>query len=214
MATEEANPEMLQYLREHVAYERAMLGYTYARLHDTAPSIDWNVVFVEENGEGATYSGALKHLAVFAIRVEPNSRAIIEHDRIRSNSDGRISAEHTFRRAAAAHPFAVVVKQADADAVCVPDIYKAARRRRRGSHKHASGLSRTESAHSNQNRGDDEGKTHGSTPGSNERYFRLRRGKRQRHPNPCPGVYQNLRFPSRFRVFHMSCRPCENPAQA
>ena len=45
MATEERNPEMLQYLREHVAYERTMLGYTYARLHDTVPGIAWNVVY-------------------------------------------------------------------------------------------------------------------------------------------------------------------------
>ncbi len=45
MATEDGHPEMLRYLREHVAYERTMLGYTYARLHDTAPGIAWNVVY-------------------------------------------------------------------------------------------------------------------------------------------------------------------------
>ena len=45
MATEEGDPEMLQYLKEHVAYERTMLGYTYARLHDTAPGIAWYVVY-------------------------------------------------------------------------------------------------------------------------------------------------------------------------
>lgn len=37
--------EKLQYLKEHVTYERTMLGYTYARLHDTAPGIGWNVVY-------------------------------------------------------------------------------------------------------------------------------------------------------------------------
>lgn len=37
--------EKLHYLKEHVTYERTMLGYTYARLHDTAPGVGWNVVY-------------------------------------------------------------------------------------------------------------------------------------------------------------------------
>jgi hypothetical protein len=45
MAKEKNEAEMLRYLEEHVAYERTMLGYTYARLHDTAPGVGWNVVY-------------------------------------------------------------------------------------------------------------------------------------------------------------------------
>lgn len=45
MATEIGNPEKIRYLREHLAYEREMLKYTFARLHDTQPGIAWNVVY-------------------------------------------------------------------------------------------------------------------------------------------------------------------------
>jgi hypothetical protein len=45
MAKDRKEAGMLQYRKEHVAYERTMLGYTYARLHDTAPGMGWNVVY-------------------------------------------------------------------------------------------------------------------------------------------------------------------------
>ena len=45
MARKKQGPDKLQYLKEHVAYERTMLGYTYARLHDTPEPISWNVVY-------------------------------------------------------------------------------------------------------------------------------------------------------------------------
>src|SRR5260370_30872325 len=45
MAAEKNEAEMLRYLREHVTYERTMLGFTYARLHDTVPGVAWNVVY-------------------------------------------------------------------------------------------------------------------------------------------------------------------------
>ena len=45
MAKDRKEADMLQYLKEHVAYERTMLGYTYARLHDTALGTGWNVVY-------------------------------------------------------------------------------------------------------------------------------------------------------------------------
>ncbi len=37
--------EALAYLTEHLAYERQMLGYTFARLHDTEPGLAWNAVY-------------------------------------------------------------------------------------------------------------------------------------------------------------------------
>lgn len=45
MVKEKNKVEMFRYLEEHVAYERTMLGYTYVRLHDTAPGVGWNVVY-------------------------------------------------------------------------------------------------------------------------------------------------------------------------
>jgi len=41
MATEKKEAEMLRYLREHVTYERTMLGFTY----DTVPGVAWSVVY-------------------------------------------------------------------------------------------------------------------------------------------------------------------------
>lgn len=36
---------MIRYLADHVAYECEMLRHTYTRLHDTAPGLDWNVIY-------------------------------------------------------------------------------------------------------------------------------------------------------------------------
>jgi len=121
--------------------------------------------------------GALKCLSILAARVEPQSCTVIELDRIRCDLDRRIAAQRTFCCAATAHPCAVAAKPADADAVGVTDISKAAGCGRRCPHQHASGLSSTQFAYRYQHRENNQGKAHGTIPGSSKSYSCLRRGK-------------------------------------
>jgi hypothetical protein len=45
MAKSGDTEDKLKYLREHVAYEREMLEFTYARLHKTEPGKEWNMAY-------------------------------------------------------------------------------------------------------------------------------------------------------------------------
>lgn len=37
--------ELIQYLGEHLAYERLMLGFTFRRIHEPAEQLAWNAMF-------------------------------------------------------------------------------------------------------------------------------------------------------------------------